>query len=243
MASWKALTGVPSFFPDTMLLLTDGSVFVHDASASLLGGVNWYRLTPDSNGKYKTAGATWTGPFPIANPRQFWASGVLKDGRAFVIGGEKSTPANTPLAEIFDPQTNTWSPLPKPSPQFDFIQGDACGCILADGRVLLGAISSNRTAIWNPADHTANAWQEAGKAFNTLATPTKKGVCDEETWSLLPDGTVLTVDISATPVAEKYNPATDTWIPADQAVATLTKGLALPSLTDTTVNPPVNVNI
>jgi ASPM-SPD-2-Hydin domain-containing protein/HYDIN/CFA65/VesB family protein/Kelch motif protein len=243
MASWKALSGVPNFFPDTMLLMTDGSVLVHDCTSSLLGGVNWYRLTPDSNGKYDTAGATWTGPFPMANARQFWASGVLKDGRAFVIGGEKSTPPNTPLAEIFDPVTNTWSPLPKPSPQFDFIQGDACGCILSDGRVLLGAIFSNRTAIWNPADHTSNAWQEAGKAFNTLASTTKQGVCDEETWSLLPDGTVLTVDISATPIAEKYNPVTDTWIPADQAVPTLTTGLALPSLTNTTVNPPVTVNI
>jgi hypothetical protein len=243
MASWKALSGVPNFVADTMLLMTDGSVLVHDASASLLGGVNWYRLTPDSNGKYETAGATWTGPFPMANARQFWASGVLKDGRVFVIGGEKSTPANTPLAEIFDPQTNIWSPLPKPSPQFDFIQGDACGCILSDGRVLLGAIFSNRTAIWNPADHTSNAWQEAGKAFNTLGSTTKQGVCDEETWSLLPDGTVLTVDISATPIAEKYNPATDTWIPADQAVPTLTKNLALPNLTNTTVNPPVTINI
>jgi Galactose oxidase, central domain len=242
-SSWKALSGVPNFFPDTMLLMTDGSVLVHDASASLLGGVNWYRLHPDGNGKYETAGATWTGPFPMANARQFWASGVLKDGRAFVIGGEKSTPANTPLAEIFDPQTNTWSPLPKPSPQFDFIQGDACGCILADGRVLLGAIFSNRTAIWNPADNTSNAWQEAGKAFNTLPSTTKQGVCDEETWSLLPDGTVLTVDISATPVAEKYNPVTDTWIPADQAVPTLTTNLALPSLVNNTVSPPVTINI
>jgi hypothetical protein len=68
MASWKALSGVPNFFADTMLLLTDGSVFVHDASASLLGGVNWYRLTPDSNGKYDTPGATWTGPFPWPTP-------------------------------------------------------------------------------------------------------------------------------------------------------------------------------
>jgi hypothetical protein len=93
MASWKALSGVPNFFADTMLLLTDGSVLVHDASASLLGGVNWYRLTPDSNGKYDTPGATWTGPFPMANARQFWASGVLKDGRVFIIGGEKSTHA------------------------------------------------------------------------------------------------------------------------------------------------------
>jgi hypothetical protein len=67
--------------------------------------------------------------------------------------------------------------------------------------------------------------------------------CDEETWSLLPDGTVLTVDISASPIAEKYDPATDTWIAADQTTKTLTKSLALPSLLNTTVNPPVPINI
>ena len=39
MPSWKSLTGVPSFIPDTMLLMTDATVLVHDS-----GGQNWYRL-------------------------------------------------------------------------------------------------------------------------------------------------------------------------------------------------------
>ncbi len=234
-SSWKSLSGVPSFTPDTMLLMTDGTVLVHDA-----GGKDWYRLKPDSNGKYDTAGVTWSGPFSMAHTRQFYASGVLADGRVFALGGEYSDAGNdTPLGEIFDPQTNTWSPMSKPT-SFSWIQGDVSACILADGRVLFGALTSNRSAIWDPAVDT---WIEAGLAFGTLASTTKLGTIDEETWSLLPDGTVLTVDISSPPFAEKYVPTIDTWVAADQAPATLTQPLALLSLTDTTVTPHVQVNI
>ncbi len=239
MASWKALTGVPSFTPDTMLLMTDGTVLVHDA-----GGKNWYRVKPDTNGKFDTAGVAWSGPFSMANSRQFYASGVLADGRVFVLGGEYSSAGgDTPLGEIFDPQTNTWSAMSKPN-SFNWISGDVSACILTDGRVLLGALTSNRSAIWDPAqDPSPGAWTEAGLAFGTLSSPTKVGTIDEETWSLLPDGTVLTVDISSPSLAEKYVPATDTWVAADKTPATLTQQLALLSLNDTTVNPPVPVNI
>jgi len=47
----KSRSGVPSFSPDTMLLMTDGTVLVHDA-----GGKDWYRLKPGGNGRYDTAG-------------------------------------------------------------------------------------------------------------------------------------------------------------------------------------------
>ncbi len=239
MASWKALTGVPSFTPDTMLLMTDGTVLVHDA-----GGKDWHRLKPDTNGRFDTAGVVWSGPFSMTNSRQFYASGVLADGSVFVLGGEYSSAgSDTPLGEIFDPQTNAWSPMSKPA-SFNWINGDVSACILDDGRVLLGALSSNRSAIWDPAQPpTPNAWTEAGRAFVSLPSTTKVGTIDEETWSLLPDGTVLTVDISSPPFAEKYVPATDTWVVADKTPATLTQPLALLSLNDTTVSPPVPVNI
>lgn len=58
-SSWKSLSGIPSFTPDTMMLMTDGTVLVHDTQ-----GKDWYRLTPDGNGKYDTGSATWSGPFP-----------------------------------------------------------------------------------------------------------------------------------------------------------------------------------
>ena len=50
---WQPLTHQPSFSASTPLLLTDGTVMVHDA-----GGSNWWKLTPDQNGSY--VNGTWS---------------------------------------------------------------------------------------------------------------------------------------------------------------------------------------
>jgi Abnormal spindle-like microcephaly-assoc'd, ASPM-SPD-2-Hydin/Kelch motif len=230
MASWKSLSGIPSFSPDTMLLMTDGSILIHDAY-----GADWYRLAPDSNGQYDTVGVSWSGPFAMANTRQFFGSGIVKDGRVYAVGGEYSSAGNdTPLGEIFDPLTNAWSPLSKPA-AFSSVAGDAISCILQDGRVIFGSLSTSQTPIWDPAFDT---WTEGGTAFGTSA-PTKFDGSDEESWLLLPDGTVLTVTITSPPFAEKYVPETDTWMPASAPP----QPLALLNLPDTTVHPPVSINI
>jgi hypothetical protein len=213
-----------------MLLMTDATVLVHDA-----GQADWYRLKPDASGDYDTAGASWSGPFSMANSRQFFASGVLADGRVYVVGGEYSSPNNSPLGEIFDPVTNLWGSLAKPA-AFNFVQGDANSCILQDGRVLFGSLSTNQAAIWDPAVGT---WTEAGTGFGATLPTKAGGNSDEETWTLLPDGTVLTVAIASPPFAQKYIPGTDTWVPANP----MPVELALLSLPDPTVNPPVQVGI
>jgi hypothetical protein len=230
---WDSMNNLPGgFSPDTMLLLTDGSLLVHNAN-----GMQWYRLTPDSHGSYLNG--TWSGALNMANTRQFFASGVLNDGRVFAVGGEYSDAGRfTPLGEIFDPQTNTWGPMNKPS-SFNWINGDVASCILSDGRVLFGSLGT-RTAIWDP---RYNDWVESGLGFGALLNPSKMGAIDEETWCLLRDGSVLTVDISNTIRAEKYVPETDRWIVADQSPPTLTQRLALMTVTDTTVNPNVAVNV
>lgn len=213
---WNTVKNLPpGFSPDEMILLTDGSVFVHHTDKK-----DWYVLKPDATGEYTTG--SWSRPYSMANGRQYYASGVLRDGRVFVIGGERFNsggPSST-LGEIFDPVAKTWSAINKPSPDFDYIQGDANGCILADGRVLLGTpnFGSNRTAIWDP---DTDYWVEAGLAFGTSAATTKIGNTDEETWTLLQDGTVLTVGISNPPAAEKYVPSKDQWVPAGNTQNTL----------------------
>jgi hypothetical protein len=172
----------------------------------------------------------------MTNTRQFFASGVLRDGRVFALGGEVSdgTPGGfTPLGEIFDPQTNTWAPMNKPA-SFNWINGDVSACILADGRVLVGDLNSSRTAIWAP---RYDDWKEAGLGFGAVVNPSKVGRIDEETWVLLQDGSVLTVDIANPNPAEKYVPSTDLWITADQSPATLTQRMVILSITDTTVTP------
>lgn len=233
---WTSLSPLPGiqggsvhFVPDTMLLLTDGSVLVHQRMNEHLPvatGMEWFRLRPDAAGKYESG--TWSGPFNMRAARQYFSSGMLRDGRIFVLGGEYSTSepldasgnaVDTATGEIFDPVSNTWSDMTKPA-TYDWVRRDAAACVLADGRVLFGAAWSNRSAVWNP---VAGTWQEAGLAFGTAAAPTKVGNGDEETWTLLPDGSVLTVNIdrlaggvnvTAAPASEKYIPATDTWVSA-----------------------------
>jgi Galactose oxidase, central domain len=135
----------------------------------------------------------------MSNSRQYFASGVLRNGLVFAIGGEDSSAGpDTPLGEIFDPQSNTWSQLTTKPPGFDWIHGDASCCVLPDGKILFGCLENARTAIWDP-EH--DSWREAGTAFGTQS-PTKIGRTNEETWTLLRDGSVLAVDTFNPPAAE-----------------------------------------
>jgi hypothetical protein len=202
-----------------MLLLTDGSVLVHNADGSSgagSGGNDWYRLSPNDAGSYRNG--SWSGALRMTTERQFFATGVLADGRVFAVGGEYATgfkEDDCALGEIFDPRTNAWSPMHKPSPDYDFIAGDCSAMVLADGRVLFaGNPYGSQTAIWDP---VADTWVEAGRGFIPQGVQTKQGVNCEETWTLLPNGSVLTVQITDTTAsrnAEQYVPSIDRWVSA-----------------------------
>lgn len=232
--TWQSFSAPAGVLADTAILLTDGTVLVHDANrpslSSAFGGANWYRLTPDSHGDYRSG--TWSSALPMATARQFFASGVLRDGRVFVVGGEFSdvkgasdkTQDIATTGEIFDPVSNTWSAMTKPS-SMNFIVGDCVSCVLDDGRVLFGAVPAGdtRTAIWDPDTDT---WTQAGTAFGAQPN-TKIGACNEETWVLLRNGNVLTVQITgatATRNAEMYVPSNDSWVTAGATTQTLPVG-------------------
>jgi hypothetical protein len=227
--SWKTIsvpdTSTGAFNADIMLLLTDGSVLVHNGYTSVLANARqWLRLWPDSNGNYETG--TWSGELDMQYARQFFASGVMSDGRVFVIGGEYSNdPAAGPAGqndawsgEIYDPRAGTWTLIDKPD-AFNFVRGDCNGSVLADGRVLLGGASvteppstwSTLTAIWNPNADPNNPndkpWVQAG-----LGGMPKEDPFEEETFCLLPDGSVLAPAVRDTPKAQRYLPSLDQWV-------------------------------
>ena len=104
--------------------------------------------------------------------REHFASQMLKDGRVLVVGAEytggpKAT--NTPRAEVYDPDGDNWTQISDDA--FDWIQGDAASCMLADGCILYGSLSDKRTAIYDP---SADKWIEAGTAHKT--TPPTKNI-------------------------------------------------------------------
>jgi hypothetical protein len=247
---WQSIALPPNvtsgaFSADTMLLMTDGTVLVHNAYQA-----EWLRFTPDPKNGY--AGGSWTLPdgsnseSDMANTREFFATGVLQDGRVYAIGGEVSNAGSgTALGEIYDPVGNRWTQmtaLDKPS-TVSFVASDCASMVLFDGRILFGSanLGSTQTAIWSPASST---WAVAGTAFGTQAN-TKQGSCDEESWVLLPDGSVLTVNVyiggAQSPTsAERYIPAQDIWVTTAGALPVT---LPLTNVTDNTTSPPTQVQV
>jgi hypothetical protein len=186
-----------------MLLLTDGRIMCQQQN-----GRQWWALTPDQFGTY--SGGTWAQLSSMRLARMYYASAVLADGRVFVAGGEYnggSDEVELDAAEIYDPKTDKWSDLPTPAGWKKI--GDAASCMLADGRILVGNLEGKKTAIFTPGPDT---WTPG---------PDKNDSSSEESWALLPDGTVLTVECSSAQNAEKFVPASNTWVSAGQTPSML----------------------
>jgi Kelch motif len=207
--TWTPISNAPQFEASTMLLLTDGTVMCQQS-----GGVSWYKLTPHSAGDYSKG--TWRTLAPMHNTRLYYASAVLRDGRVLVCGGEYSNDGvadgtsienDTNKCELYDPVADVWTVIPPPAGWTNI--GDAACCILPDGKLLLGYYDGTKTAIFDPA---TNSW---------AAGPAKSDSASEETWTLLPDNTVLTVECSNVPYAEKYVAASNLWVSAGKLPVTL----------------------
>jgi hypothetical protein len=195
--TWYKVATDPGFArTSTMFLMTDGSVLLQESNGS-----RFKKLTPDDHGSY--INGSWSDIAPMNTPRLYYASGVLKDGRLIVAGGEyegTGTAVRGVKCEIYNPVTNTWTNLPSP-PGITQL-GDAPCAVLPDGRFMVGAINSVKCAIFDPATDT---WTAAADK------PTRSS---EESWVLLPDNTIVTVRANGSQIADKYLIASDTWVSA-----------------------------
>ena len=204
------------------VLLTDGTVLIQDD-----GCQDWWKLTPDANGSY--VNGTWSqiASLPSGYSPLYHSTAVLPDGRVIIEGGEYNflTPSWTNLGAIYDPVADTWTPVDPPSFFGTCCNighqtiGDAQSVVLANGTYMQanccttqGALLDAKTMTWSPTG--------AGK-FD---------VNDEEGWTLLPNGQVLTVD-AYVPVgipyipdgtnSEVYVPGSGKWHSAGSTVAQL----------------------
>lgn len=162
-------------------------------SSSTSATATWYRLTPDIHGSY--INGTWSTLRPMNFTREYYASAVLQDGRVFVAGGEYGTGGSA--AEIYDPVSDTWTPIPVPPSLLCTTCGyaafsDAECVILPNGNLLIAPVSLNSsggTLIFDPRSNTFTA----GPSF----TGSQNEVC----WVKLPDDSILTIDQSFDPTA------------------------------------------
>lgn len=212
--SWAPLNNQPGFLAGTALLLTDGTVMVQEMQANGFGTGNWWRLTPDSSGSYQNGAWTPLASLPAGYAPLYYASAVLPDGRLVIVGGEYNGNAQseTTLGAIYNPANNTWTSI-QPPPVVQI--GDASSVVLPNGTFMLGPCC-RQTTDWllDPSTLTWSATGAAGKAdFN-----------EEEGWTLLPNGTVLTVDTNNTnnnTNSEIFDPSTGSWSSAGSTIVSL----------------------
>ncbi len=183
--TWTKLTHSTPFNASTALLLTNGVVFVQEAESR-----RWFKLTPDSAGSY--INGTWSsaGMLPVGYAPLYYASAVLPDGRVVINGGEYNVsggPVWTNKGAIYNPATNTWTNVPPP-PGWANI-GDAQSVVQTNGVYMLANALSKQWATFNPST----------LAFTSHSGSEKHDSNNEENWTLLPDGSILTVDASVSP--------------------------------------------
>ena len=135
------------------------------------------------------------------------SGGVLPDGRVLLIGGEYKLLSNNTLTlfftkqmAIYDPKADSWTMVAPPTgPEWDFI-GDSPWTLLPNGKLLLGEKFSKAMAEFDPA---TMKWTE-------VSSFAKDDGFAEEGFSLLPDGSVLTVNMVDVNKAQRYISHSDT---------------------------------
>lgn len=213
--SWQPLNHQPSLPMGAALLLTDGTVIVHHEDAND-GYIDWYKLTPDINGSY--VNGTWSQLASLASNYGplFFASAVLPDGRLIIEGGEQNF-ANyvwTNQGAIYDPLTNVWTNMNPPSGWSSI--GDASSVVLGNGTFMVADCCSSQQALLNASTLT---W--------TITGAGKFDENDEEGWTLLPGGKVLTVDAYVNlgegngTNSELYDPNAGSWSSAGSTIVQL----------------------
>ncbi|HLW88451.1 MAG TPA: kelch repeat-containing protein [Terriglobales bacterium] len=206
--TWTKLAHQPTFETDTALMLTDGTVMMHQYNSG-----NWWRLTPTNTGSY--VNGTWTqlASMQAGYAPLYFASVVLPDGRVLVEGGEYNNlqGVETNLGDIYDPTTNTWTAVNPPTGWRTI--GDSPGVVLPNGTFMMGqgGQPSTQQVLFDATSLTWTAVTGAGKADGF----------SEEGFALTPQGNVLVVDTEHGTNSELYNPTTAKWTTAGSTIVTL----------------------
>src|SRR5206468_373294 len=113
---------------------------------------------------------------------------------------------------IYDPKTNAWSAIGN-YPEDSF--ADAPTELLPNGQVIAGAGVSTYSY-----DPSTGAWTSTGNKLRNDGG-------DEETWLLLPDGSVLSYDIFSSietgiSHAQRYVPSSNAWVDTSTVPVMLT---------------------
>jgi hypothetical protein len=207
-AKWTKLTNQPTFNTDTALMLTDGTVMMHQYNSN-----KWWRLTPDITGSYVNGAWSALASMSSGYAPLYFASAVLADGRVLVEGGEYNNLVQdeTNLGAIYDPVANAWTAVNPPSGWSTI--GDSPAIVQADGTFMMGqgGQPSTKQVTFDATTLTWTAVTGSGKADGF----------SEEGFALLPNDSILTVDCEDGTNSETYNTSTQKWTTAGSTINVL----------------------
>ena len=194
-------------------VLTDGSLFFQGGFLQ-----DFYRFMPDNKGSYVNGNLFPAASLPPNYIPYATSGGVLPDGRVLLIGGEYLLGSNNTLnfaftnkMAIYDPKADKWTMVAPPfGPDWDFI-GDSPWTLLANGHLLLGEKFTKAMAEFDP---TTLTWTH-------VSSHAKDDVFAEEGLTLLPDGSVLTVNMTDFPLSQRYVIPNFSWFDAGPTPARL----------------------
>jgi hypothetical protein len=199
---WQPLKHPVNFQAGALALLTDGTVLIHEEQDS--NPQKWYKLTPDDTGSYVNGTVKPIASTSASYGPLYFGSAVLPDGRYIVEGGEYNNGSAvwTNMGAIYDPAKDKWTPVNPPTGWSTI--GDAQSVVLNSGTYMQANCCNTQQAYFNPKN---SSWHYL---LDTTKTG-KKDRFDEEGWTLLPTGEVLTVDAINAPHYEIYSPKTRKW--------------------------------
>jgi len=205
--TWAATRNAPASPVAHALLLNDGSVLVNSIYFSNHSDP-WYRLVPNAKGSY--IDGTWTaaGTLPSGYNPLYFGSSLLPSGQVVIMGGEynNGSPVWTIKGALYNPTTSAWTSLAAPSGWTTI--GDAQSIILPNGQYMQANCCTTQEAILTLTGTTAS-WTATGSG--------KFDWNDEEGWTLLPSGDILTVDAYVGQATccllgyQIYSPSTGAW--------------------------------
>lgn len=202
--TWSPIKNAAPAAARGSILLTDGRIMVLEN----FSGQTWHFFSPDNTGSY--INGTWDSSTTSTSPGAYPESAVLNDGRVYTLGGHNfKTNTDSNAGAIYNPKTNAWSTLNPPT------NGSGTGAfatvVLPNGDWMVQNNANKSSAILNPSTMT---WDE-------LPGHGKADANSSESYTLLPDGTVLTVDTSDTPNSERWLFPSYHWISAGSTVVYL----------------------
>ena len=142
---------------------------------------------------------------------------LLTDGTVIVQGGGESDWAKLTPDKFGSYLNGTWKRIA--SLPAGYVPDAFASAVLADGRVIIegGEYNNNVFAFTN----LGAIYDPVKDTWTNLDSTTKHDRNAEEGWTLMPDGSVLTYDVSKAPHSERYIESQQKWLSAGSTIVDL----------------------